>query len=154
MNSNFESSKSFSIFHVNIHSIEKHIDTLRCLLKLLKYPFDILAIDETKIQKGKDPNVKLNIEGYQNPESAPTEANKGGVMLYVRKGIDAKPRKDLHIYAPKAIESIFIEIINPNKLCNDIVGVIYRHPTTMKPNDFNENYLKPLMSKLSKKRLQ
>ena len=44
---------------------------------------------------GSDPQIDLNIEGYQEPISIPTEANKGGVLLYVRTGINFKPRKDL-----------------------------------------------------------
>jgi hypothetical protein len=95
--------------------------------------------------------VDLSIEGYQGPLSVPSEATKGGVILYVKTGINFKPRKDLHIYAPKAIASIFIEIIYPKKRGNEIVGVIYRHPSTMEPQDLNENYLKPLMEKLAKK---
>ena len=77
--------------------------------------------------------MDLSIYGYQGPFSVPSEANKGGVILYVKLGINFKPSKDLHIYAPKAYESIFIEIINPNKQCNEIVGVVYGHPSTMDP---------------------
>ena len=117
---------------------------------MIDYSFDILAISETKIQKGITPKNDLTIEGYQQPYSVPTEATKGGVMLYVKDGINYKPRTDLEIYAPKALESCFIEIINPDKQANEIVGEIYRHPSTMEPSDFNENYLKPLLFKLGK----
>ena len=44
----FNESKSFSIVHLNIHSITRHIDTLRCLLKILNYKFDIIIISESK----------------------------------------------------------------------------------------------------------
>ena len=49
----FDSSKSFSIFHLNIHSIQKHIEELKTTLQMLNYKFDILAISESKLQKGK-----------------------------------------------------------------------------------------------------
>ena len=48
-NAKFNSSKSFSVFHYNIHSIQKHIDSLRTLLLMLesdKFQLDILAISE------------------------------------------------------------------------------------------------------------
>ena len=58
-------------------------------------------------------------------------------------------RKDLDsaIYKPYVLESKFREIINPRKK-NIIVGCIYRHPS-MDLNEFNENYLHPLLEKLS-----
>ena len=44
----FNSSKSFSILHLNIHTIQGHIEDLRTLLKLLNFHFDIFAITESK----------------------------------------------------------------------------------------------------------
>ena len=43
---NFNSSKSFSILHLNIHSIKKHIEELRIVLILLNFKFDIIALSE------------------------------------------------------------------------------------------------------------
>ena len=48
----FSSSKSFSILHLNIHSIQKHIDSLRTLLLMLEsdnFQFDIVAISESML---------------------------------------------------------------------------------------------------------
>jgi len=127
----FSSSKSFSILHYNIHSIQKHIDSLRTLLLLLendKFEFDIIAISESKILHNTTPQVDIQIQNYHPPISTPTEANKGGVLLYVNKRHhNFKPRNDLNVYAPKHLESVFIEIIN-DKSKNDIIGVKYRHP--------------------------
>ena len=39
-----------SIFHINIHSIEKDIDELRNHLMLIDFQFDVLAISEPKLQ--------------------------------------------------------------------------------------------------------
>ena len=143
----FDSSKSFSIFHLNIHSIQKHIEELKTLLQLMNHKFDILAISESKIQKGRKPILDITIEGYQTPLGIPTESTKGGVLLYVSNELNFKPRNDLNIYQSKGLESLFIEVINKNKV-NDIIGVIYRHPS-MCPDDFNENHLRQLMHKLS-----
>ena len=70
-----------------------------------------------------------------------------GVLLYVSNNHNFKPRSDLNIYESKILESSFIDIINQNK-SNDIVGVIYRHPS-MCANDFNDNHIRPLLEKLA-----
>ena len=115
---------------------------------MLNHNFDILCITESKIMTGNDPKVDINIAGYQAPISKPTEATKGGVLIYVREGINFKPRNDLALYKPKELESVFIEIIN-QKETNDIVGAIYRHPC-MNESIFTDDYLKCLFDKLSK----
>ena len=139
--------RSFSILHLNIHSIRLHIEDLRILTSLLNFNFDIIAIFESKIQCGILPAVDISIEGYKTPLSTETDAFKGGVHMYIAKHINVKPRNDLTIYKSKKLESLFIEVNNPNK-ANDIIGVIYRHPS-MDRNDFNDNFLKPLLDKLS-----
>ena len=143
----FNPSKSFSILHLNIHSIQKHIEELRITLNLLNFKFDIIALSESKIQKGTQPFINSNLEGYQVPIGTPTEATKGGVLLYISNELNFKPRTDLNIYQAKGVESIFVEIINKYKV-NDIIGVIYRHPS-MCEEDFNENLLRNLVHKLS-----
>ena len=143
----FNSSKSFSVLHLNIHSIQLHIEDLRILLSVLDFSFDIIAISESKLQCGILPTVDISIKGYNSPLCGTTEATKGGVMIYVANHINAKPRNDLVVYKAKKLESMFIEINNPNK-ANSIIGVIYRHPS-MEGNDFNDEFLKPLLDKLS-----
>jgi exonuclease III len=149
--SKFIPKKTTSIFHVNIHSIEKHIDELRSYLLLIDFPFDILAISESKLQTNIETKVDIAIDGYHYPLSSPTNATKGGVLLYIKENLLFKPRSDLTqmMTESKYLESIFIEIVN-TKGKNDIVGVIYRHPTG-NPIDFIESHLKPLLDdKLSK----
>ena len=45
----FQSSKNFSILHLNIHSIQKHIEELQIILIALNFKFDIIAISESKL---------------------------------------------------------------------------------------------------------
>ena len=145
------SSKSLSIFHLNIHSIQKHIENLRTLLLMLEsdsFQFDILAISESKIHtKSPIPKVDIRIENYHEPISMPSEAQKGGVLLYVNKKHHYNVRNDLNVYAPRLLESKFIEIINP-KSKNDIIGVLYRHPS-MDTETFNDEHFRPLLQKLA-----
>ena len=119
--------KNFSVLHLNIHSVEAHIDEFRTTLQLLNFKFDIICISESKIRYNITPKTDINITGYQYPESMPSHASKGGVLIYARKGINYIPRTDLVIEKEKELESLFIEIIN-SKGKNEIVGVIYRHP--------------------------
>ena len=133
----FDSSKSFSIFHINIHSIQLHFEELKLLLQLM----------ESKLEKGVKPVIDITLDHYHEPISTPSEATKGGTLIYVSKDLIFKPRNDLNIYSPKHVESSFIEIIN-NKKANSIIGTIYRHPS-MCGDEFNEEYLRPLTHKLN-----
>ena len=114
---------------------------------MLNFKFDIIALSESKILRGTNPTTNIEIEGYQSPIGTPTEATKGGVLLYVSNDLNFKPRPDLNIYQAKEIESIFIEVIN-KKSSNNIVGVIYRHPTSSE-SEFTETHVRNLMHKLS-----
>ena len=151
-NAKFDSSKSFSILHLNIHSIQRHIESFRPFIQALesdKFEFDILAISESKLKRDMDSIVDITLPNFHPPISTPSEANKGGVLLYINKRIDKfKPRPDLMIYESRLLESSFIEIINQGKP-NSIIGVIYRHPS-MAVDYFNDIYLRPLITKLSK----
>ncbi len=144
----FNPAKTLSIFHLNIHSMELHSEGLNCLLNMINHHFDFLCISESKIRKGINPKVNIDLPGYQPPEGTPTEANKGGVLIYVKQGINYKPRPDLNIYKSRELESFFIEVIDDNGP-NFIVGVIYRHPC-MNTKSFNDDYLSILAEKLSK----
>ena len=125
----FNSDKTFSILHHNIHSIELHIEQLRIILEMLNFKFDFICLSESKIQNGSEPKINIDIQGYQPPVGMSTESTKGGVLLYVRTGLNFIPRNDLTniMYKPRELESFFIEVNNP-KETNNIIGVVYRHP--------------------------
>jgi len=145
---NFKQKEHFSIFHLNIHSLQFHKHDLDILLDTLKFEFDILAISETKLQRNTQPTHDINIPNY-HIEHTPTEASKGGTLLYISDKFVYKPRKDLEIYESKQIESTFVEIIRP-KSKNIIVGCIYKHHTITQ-KDFRE-LLSPLITKVSKEK--
>ena len=56
------SSNSFSILHLNIHSIERHIEELKVVLELLDFRFDILCFLESKIVDGKTPRINITLK--------------------------------------------------------------------------------------------
>ena len=132
--------------HLNIQSIFSHIDDLQTFLTLSKeINFDVIGITETRIKKGDTNYTSTDIKGYVT-ESCPTESSAGGALLYISNKLSYKIRNDLKIYQKKQLESIFIEIIN-KKTKNIIIGCIYRHPC-MQINDFNQNFLTPLLEKI------
>ena len=123
----FKSESNFSLLHLNIASLQFHFEDLKVLLEVLNYQFYIIAISETKLQKGINPLKDINLPNYQYIHT-PTETTKGGTLLYISNKLIFKPRTDLEIYQAKDIESTFAEIIMP-KGKNIIVGCIYKHHT-------------------------
>ena len=71
----------------------------------------------------------------------------GGSGFFISNDLSYKIREDLLIQSPELCECLFIEIIFSNKR-NILCGCIYRHPNTS-IQDFNLNFLSPLISKLS-----
>ena len=138
--------KHSSILHMNITSIQFHIEELCIILKNLNHTFDYICISESKIKINTEPLVDIQIEGYQPTEGMPTYSKKGGTLIYIRNGIDYKSRLDLNMHKEKELESFFIEEINPRGK-NNIIGTIYRHPC-MDGDEFINNYLKPLHDKI------
>ena len=86
--------KGFSIMHLNIASLIKHIDQLRTtLLDKLDKPCHILSINETRLIKNVyDGFVKM--DGYDIFRADRNRAG-GGVALYVKTAINANLRQDL-----------------------------------------------------------
>ena len=144
----FEASKTFSILHLNIHSIQLHVGELRILLRALNFAFDIIAVSESKLKY--ESQIDITLPGFHPPHCKYTEAEKGGTILYISKSLTFKPRKDLEIYESKNLESCFVEIIN-KKTSNDIIGVIYRHPN-MDPSNFIDNKLTHITNILSREK--
>ena len=56
--------KFFSMVHINIASLSKHIDELRNLLHTLDHSFDIIGITETRLH-ADEPLVNVKIDGYE-----------------------------------------------------------------------------------------
>ena len=54
----------FSFFHLNIASLECHIDDLKSVLSILDFDFDVIGISESRI-KNDVPIANLDIPGYK-----------------------------------------------------------------------------------------
>ena len=143
--------KSFSLIHLNIHSLEKNKEELESTLSLLDFKFDVIGISETKLKSNIAPKYDIGMEGYKH-FSTPSEANKGGVILYIlNKHITSQCNKyDKIMYKSKLLESVFAEIKIPNKK-NILIACIYRHPS-MDIRTFNDEHLSPLFDEINMKK--
>ena len=140
--------KSFNLasqllcMHLNISSLSYHHLEVYNLPSNLKIKLNIIGISI-----GKQPITNISLPNYVY-EHTPNESGKGGTLLYIDKSIKYKLRDDLHIYEKKMIESTLMEILN-KKQKNVIIGFVYNHPKH-EVSDFMNNYIMPLLDKLSK----
>ena len=117
--------QDLSILHLNISSISVHINDLRNFLNLLDQKIDI-CISESRISTKNPQTTNVDLPSY-NIEQIPTESSAGTALIYISQSLSYKPRKDLHIYCAKELESVFIELLIPNKK-NHLVGVYTNTP--------------------------
>ena len=80
------SNKNFSIFHLNISSLQKHIDELRTLLMCTNANFDVICISETRLHN-EVPLSNIAIDGYDFIHT-PTLTQCGGSGMYIKNGIE------------------------------------------------------------------
>ena len=132
--------------HQNIISLPYHIDDLRNLIFSMNSVPEVIAITETGLNSSDTNITNIEITGF-NYEHTATTSKRGGALLYLNSDLTYKTRNELTIYKPKELESVFVEILNPQS-ANTIVGCIYRHPS-MCIKEFNTDYLTPLLEKLS-----
>ena len=101
-------------------------------------------MSESRLKLNQNPLTSVQLLGY-NIEYTPTECNNEGTLLYVKKRINYKLRKDLQIYKPIQLESTFIDIVQNKERI--IIGCLYRHPS-MELSEFNNHYLWNLLDNL------
>ena len=77
------SAKTFSMIHINIASLSKHIDGLRSFICTLNHPFDVIGVMETRLYDD-NPLVNIEIDGYVFRHT-PTGTQCGGAGIYIYK---------------------------------------------------------------------
>ena len=88
-----EKLSSFGLLHVNIASLDAHIDDLRTVLSRSKFNFDIIGISEHKIKNNSHASNNINIIGYNEFEFEPTGTTHGGTGFYIKQGLNYKTRR-------------------------------------------------------------
>ena len=61
----FNSSTSLGICHINIASLEAHIDDLRLFLSRIDHKFEVIGLTEHKIRNGTEPASNIDLAGYE-----------------------------------------------------------------------------------------
>lgn len=136
-------SQLFSLFHLNIRSIQKNILEFSSYLENLNHEFSIIGLTETWIS---DSSASLfNLTGYLQRENYRKDKRGGGVSLYIKNNLDFIERNDITIMN-NFIETLFIEIKKEHTSKNIIVGVIYKPPTS--PSDAFLDILNNILLKL------
>ena len=108
--------------HMNISSIQYHINDLRDLVESWLNKPKIIGITECRPRKNRKvlSNVDLNDYSF---EFTTTKSTKGGTLIYIQNDLRYNISKDLNLYKGKELESTFIEIIKPNvRNKNKIIG--------------------------------
>ena len=90
---------------------------------IAEYEFDILAINETKLDQSVDSGL-VNINQYTLVRLDRNTGHGGGVALYIKDHINYKLRGDI---VPTNLEMLVIEISKP-KVRPIIVATWYRPP--------------------------
>ena len=100
-----------STFHMNISSLQLHLDELRTLLKRVNFPFDVIGIKETRLPYGEKPQTDIEIPGYEIFTHTTSKTNCGGVGLYIKSGKfkKMKPRSNICRSIQKVAEARFAE---------------------------------------------
>ena len=148
----FDKKSKFGLFHVNIASLNAHVDDLRTVLSRLNFDFDVIGISEHKIRKNTTPSNNIDIPGYDEFKFEPTETTHGGAGFYMKNGLNYNIRYDLNLNSPSQHEAMFVELILPDRK-NLVVGCIYRHPSSnISVTDFTEKHLEPILYKVNKEK--
>ena len=123
---------TFSLFHLNIRSINKHFEELQLLLdNPSNQSFSIIGLTETWLSHESNQPFALN--GYDFVVNNRQNRIGGGVALYVSHNYDYVIRDEINSMND-IVESLFIEISIPGNK-NIIIGIIYRPPSS-NLNDF------------------
>ena len=140
------------MLHVNIASLNAHIDDLSTVLSRLKPEIDVVGISEHKIKKDTKPSNTIGIGGYQEFVFEPTGTSHGGTGFYIRNGHVYKERPDLNLNSPSQFEAMFVEIILKDRK-NLVIGCVYRHPSSNIPiTEFAYIHLQPILYEISKEK--
>ena len=86
----------FSIFHVNLSSLDSHFEILQAALSLINFPFQTIAICESRENSVTDFKMNNNLEGF-TLYSQPTLRAAGVVAFYANSFLDISVRSDLII---------------------------------------------------------
>ena len=106
-------SNKFSMLHINIALLGKHIDELRCLLDVLNHTFDIIGITETRFHDDNPLNTYPSISIFV--KHTPTKTGCGGAGMYIKSCYEFDIIYKVSQSNADISESLFIELKREGK---------------------------------------
>ena len=102
----------FSVFHLNIRSLNCHHKEIIAYLQLLDLKFDCICL--TEVWKTNLSSYQSVFEDYVPFFAEPTETNVGGVAMFVKNDYNICERKEFKIQnsSKVKVEDLWIEITN------------------------------------------
>ena len=80
------------------------------LIDIVKENVDVPMVSETKLDETYS-TAQFQVEGFQEPIRLDRNKNGGGIMIYIRDGLDAKEIKSHRL---KNVEGLFIKLVIRN----------------------------------------
>ena len=128
---------NLSVFHMNIHSLNKNNEELCQFLSTINHEFDLLVLSE--IWSYNIIHFQNLIPGYNFYYDLPDSSNVGGVGIYVRNTLQHTVIDRYKIFNTDQcrVENLWMEV---TKDCSKyIIGGLYRHPG-FKVSDFTQKF--------------
>ena len=116
---------NFSIFHLNIRSLNASIDNFREILASLNRNFSVIVLTESWCDETAKENSLLILDNYFSVHQT-RKKNGGGISIYIHKHLELKLRNDIDIFNNE-IDTCSVEIIN-SKSRSFVVTAVYRPP--------------------------
>ena len=117
---------NFSLFHMNIHSLNKNSDELCQFLNVINHDFDVIVLFEIWSY-----NIDIYgnlLPGYIFHYDLPAVSNVGGIGIYIKNSLSHCVTDNYKINNTDLckIENLWLEVTKGNS--KYIIGGIYRHP--------------------------
>ena len=120
----FNDKSSHLFLHVNISSLQAHMDELNELLLNIINPPSIIFISETRIYK--TPLINVNIADYTFVH-LPSPTKAGGIGAYVSRSLKFSENESLRLQI-QGCEDLWFDVEIPGLKSKYVFAVIYRHP--------------------------
>ena len=141
--------EGFSVFHLNIRSLQKNFENFKLFLNSCNTRFDVLCLSETWCDAQVLNNSLYHLPNYTILEQPRSSGKRGGgVMMYISNIYAYTIRKKISISNIHA-KTLFFELYFAN--CkNIIIGVVYRPPNGQ--YGIFKNHLKSIIKKVNQEK--
>lgn len=104
------SSPYFTLFYINLNSLDAHLNDLQITVASLNFPFHVIGISETRENYSAGVKMNNNLNGFIL-FSQPSSYAAGGVAIYASKSLNAFKQTDLST-TDDEFEAVWVEINN------------------------------------------